>query len=406
MLPAVLKKLGERKLRLAVLVTVGVIAALGVADLLTGVHQLSAYDGDWNDCSDFRRALDSAGYNTSSVISSPLLLNYSEGFYGYEKVLAIIGVERPYLAQEVDTIVDFVYRGGFLLLADDFGYGNGVAGRLGVSFFGRRLFSSEYERNSAFVRLNATVAGTGYEVLLDRPTALERVAPSQVRASTADDTWVDENGNGERDMDEASASQPVMALVSHGEGAALIVSDPGLFINDLWGRADNAAFVISLVYHSFPGAREVIFDETRHKPDTVREGAWRTGLALGVLSLHNIYGKSVLGILALLAAGAGIMALRPPAEWRHEDTLGELSFHHLAKPAFRPEDRERLRAALLEKARLSMGLFPDEFERLGPEELREAVRDERLIALVEEPKRAGLDELDDLTALVREWGRG
>ncbi len=409
MLPAVLKKLRASKLRTSVIIVVGVIVALGLADFLTSSHQLSAYDGDWNDLSEFRRSLDAAGYNTSSVISTPVLLNYSEGFYGYGKVLAIIGVERPYLAQEVDTIADFVSAGGFLLLADDFGYGNGIAGRLGLSFYGRRLYSSSFDRNPAFVRLNATVDGTIYKVLLDRPTALERVAPSQIKASTDPDadTWIDENGNGERDIDENSASQPVVALwTSKGsDGVALVVSDPGLFINDMWGRSDNAAFVMALIRTWFPGATDIIFDETRHKPDTVREGAWRTGLAMGVLALSNIYGKVALGALSLLAVGVGIMALRPPAEWRHEDTLSEISLHHLDRRAFRPEDRERLRAALLEKARISLSLYPDEFDALGPEELRNVLWDERLFPLVEEPRKVRPDELEELTSLVRAWGR-
>ena len=407
MLPNVLKNVRDKKLRASVIIIIGVIVALGLADFFTGVHQLSAYDRDWNDLSDFRRSLDVAGYNTSSVISTPLLLNYSEGFYGYEKVLVVIGVERPYLAQEVDTIVDFVFRGGFLLLADDFGYGNGLAEQFGVTFYGRRLFSSSYDRNPAFVRVNATVDNIGYEVLLDRPSALERVAPSQVRASTSAlaDSWLDENGNGERDIDEESAVQPVVALVGFGEGAVLLVSDPGLFINDMWGRADNAGFVKALMQRHFPGARDVIFDESRHKPQTIREGAWRTGLFLGVVALNNIYGKAVLGILALMAVGLGIMAVRTPAEWRHEDTLTEISLHHNAQAMYRPEDRDRLRRALLEKARIALSLYPDEFEKLEPDALREVIWDERLFTLVEEPKEVRMDELEELTAIVRHWSR-
>lgn len=405
MLPKAIEKLRERKLRTSVIIIIGVIVALGLSDFFTGVHQLSAYDQDWNDLSDFRRALDETGYNTSSVISTPMLLNHSEGFYSYEKLLVIIGVERPYLAQEIDTIVDFVFRGGFLLLADDFGYGNGLAEKFGLSFFGRRLFSSSYDRNPAFVRVNATVDGIGYEVLLDRPTALERVAPDQVRAFTSPDSWVDENGNGERDIDEESSIQPVVAVAGLGDGAVLAVSDPGLFINDMWGRADNAGFVRALLWRHFPGARDVIFEESRHKPGTIREGAWRTGLFLGVLALNNIYGKAVLGMLALIAVGVGIMAVRTPAEWRHEDTLSEISLHHLAQPMYRPEDRDRLRRALLEKARIALSLYPDEFEKLEPEALREVIWDERLFPLVEEPKKVRIDELENLTAIVRHWGR-
>lgn len=406
MLPNVLKKVRERKLRSSVIILIGVIVALGLSDFFTGVHQLSAYDRGWNDLSDFRGALDASGYNTSAVISTPMLLNGSEGFYGYEKVLVVIGVERPYLAQEVDTIVEFVDHGGFLLLADDFGYGNGLAERFGASFYGRRVFSSSFDRNPAFVRVNATFDGAGYEVLLDKPTALERVAPNQVRASTSADSWVDENGNGERDIDEESAVQPVVALVDNvGDGRVLLVSDPGLFINEMWGRADNAGFVKALFLRCFPGARDVIFDESRHKPETIREGAWRTGLFLGVLALNNIYGKVVLGILALLAVAAGIMAVRTPAEWRHEDTLGEIGLHHLAQAMFRPDDRDRLRRALLEKARIALSLYPDEFEKLDPGALRDVIWDERLFPLLEEPRKVRMEEMEELTAVVRHWSR-
>jgi hypothetical protein len=277
-----------------------------------------------------------------------------------------------------------------------------------MSFYGRKLFSSDFERNPAFVRINATVDSVDYTVLLDSPTALERVAPGWERAWTSDDTWVDENGNGERDIDEASASQPVVALWSSAgaEGRVIAVSDPGLFINDMWGREDNAAFVLNMLRAWFPGAHEVMFDETRHKPETVREGAWRTALAVGVLALGNIYGKAMLGLMALLAVGTGIMAVKPPADWRHEDTLGELSFHHLARTSFRSEDRERLRAALLEKARISMCMYPDEFERLSQDELRSIIRDDDLLRLVEEPGRVRLEELEQLTVEVRNWGRG
>ncbi|MBM4249286.1 MAG: DUF4350 domain-containing protein [Euryarchaeota archaeon] len=405
MVPPVLEGLRRHRLRTSVVVTVAVLGALGLADLLTGVHQLGAYDDDWNDLSKFRGALDAAGYRTSSVISSPLLLNSSEGFLSYEKLLVVIGVERPYLPQEVDTIDDFVARGGFLLLADDFGYGNSLAQRFGLSFYGRRLYSSSFEHNSAFVRVNDTIGGASYEVLLDRPTALERIATPQVLAWTHPDTWMDENGNGERDFDEESGALPVVGFAGHGDGYVLAVSDPGLFINDLWGRAGNAEYVMALLRDRFPTAREVVFDETRHKPDTVREGAWRSGLFLGVLLLHNLAGKTLLGILALVAVGGGILAVRTPAEWRHEDTLRERTFHHLGRLSFDQGDRARLRRVLLEKARIRLNMYPDEFGALDREGLREIIGEERLVALAEDPERVPREELEGLAALVRQWDR-
>jgi hypothetical protein len=405
MLPKVLQKVRQNRLRTSVLIIVGVIVALGLADFLTGIHQLSAYDTKWNGISKFRSALGSDGYDTSAIISTPLLLNSSEGFPAVGEVLVVIGVERPYLPAELDTIEDFVARGGFLLLADDFGYGNALATRLGFAFSGMRIYSSVFDRNPAFIVVNATLGGTGYRLLLDKPTALDRVATSQIKAQTDQDTWMDENGNGERDIDEESGSYPVVALIGHGDGYVLAVSDSGLFINDLWDRAGNAGFVLAAVKAFFPEAREFIFDETRHKPETIREGAWSTGLFLEVLVLDNIFGKVAFGILALLAVGIGIVSVKTPAEWRHEDTLSEITLHHMARGMYRAEDRDRLRAALLEKVRISLGLYPDEFEQMDADLLRDEIGDERLFVLVEDPGKVRMEQMEELTARVRAWYR-
>ncbi len=185
----------------------------------------------------------------------------------------------------------------------------------------------------------------------------------------------------------------------------LAVSDPGLFINDVWDRADNAGFVLAAVKAYFPGASEFMFDESRHKPETIREGAWRTGLLLEVLVLDNIYGKAAFGLLAILAVGIGLLSVRTPAEWRHEDTLSDITLHHLSEAIYRADDRERLRAALLDKVRISLGLYQDEFEQMDPELLRDEIGDERLVALVDGPKKVRIEQMEELTALVRDWSR-
>lgn len=128
-------------------------------------------------------------------------------------------------------------------------------------------------------------------------------------------------------------------------------------------------------------------------------------MMLEVLALDNVWGKSTLAILALMAVFAGALMVRPPAEWRHEDTLGDLNLHHLAQRSFRPEDRGRLRAALLEKVRISLGLHPDEFSGLDAEGLRQAISDPRLDGLVERPSSVPLASMGGLTALVRGWRR-
>jgi hypothetical protein len=405
MLSSTLGRLRKHRLRVAALIVVGVIASAGLWDFLTGVHQLSAYSDDWRDVGDFRSSLERSGYATSSIVSTPLILNISEGVFPGGRVLVVLGVERPYLPAEIDTIVGFVAEGGCLLLADDFGYGNALAARFNLSFSGRRLYSAAFDRNPSFPKLNASLSNAPYSLISDRPCALEKVTDSEVDAWTSDDTWMDEDGDGERDYQEQSNAYPVVAHRIFTNGMVIAVSDPGIFINDMWGRADNSGFFLDCLGRFFQQARRFIFDETRHKPDHLREGGWRTGMMLEVLALDNVVGKATLAGLALLAVFAGAMLVRPPVEWRHEDTLGELNLHHLAHRKFRPEDRPRLRAALLEKVRISLSLHPDEFAVMEGERLHEVISDPGLSALVERPSSVPLARMEELTALVREWNR-
>jgi hypothetical protein len=405
MLSSARERLRQHRLRAAALTVVGIIAIAGLVDFLTGVQQLSAYSDDWRDVSQFRGALEKAGYPTSSIVSTPLIVDSSEGVPPDGRVLVIMGVERPYLPNELDAIVRFVSEGGCLLLSDDFGYGNPLATRFSLGFSQRRLYSDSFDRNPSFPKLNASMAGNRYTLIADRPCALERVSDQEVDAWTSVDTWMDEDGDGERDYSEQSNPYPVVAHRGYHNGMVVICSDPGLFINDMWGRADNFNFFMDYLGRYFPQARRFIFDETRHKPDHLREGGWRTGMMLEVLTLNNIWGKATLAVLALLAVFSGALLVRPPAEWRHEDTLGEISLHHLSSARFKAEDRGRLRAALLEKVRISLSLHPDEFAAIEPERLREVIADGRLEPLVDKPNSVSLDDMDWLTDLVRDWRR-
>lgn len=413
MLSATFRKVRQNKLRTAALIVVGIIFIIGLEDFFLGTHQLSAYDNGWDDLSRFRASLELNGYRTSSIVSTPLILNASEGVPAVGRVLVVIGVERPYLPAEMSNIVDFVAAGGCLLLADDFGYGNTLADKFGAGFSGRRLFSSAFDRNPAFPRLNGTIDQSTYSLIADRPTALEKVTERTVRAWTDPDTWQDENRNGERDIVEESNPYPVVAVLDRSYwsgdrsdwGTVIVVSDPGLFIDDMWGRGDNSRFVINCAKRFLPGAEEFIFDETRHKPETIREGAWRTGMMLEVLALDNLLGKVALALIALLALIVGALKVKPPAEWHHEDTLSELSLLHTADHKYRSEDRARLRSAFLEKVRISLNLYLDEFVQLDKERLREVIGDEELARLVEQPGSVRLTELDGLTDRVSEWRR-
>ncbi len=125
------------------------------------VHQ-SAYGDEWNDLGAFRNAVKQSGVNTTSLISSPLLL---EEIQEPESTMFVVsGVERDtislprftgdsnlvsfvegegYSTSEIDAIADYVDRGGTLLVMDDFGYATTLADRFGLRYSGHQLYDND-----------------------------------------------------------------------------------------------------------------------------------------------------------------------------------------------------------------------------------------------------------------------
>ena len=98
--------------------------------------QLSAYDDDWNDISQFANDISSEGngkHEIKTIVSRPAIINkISEveknttdpTINNTETILIIIGVERMYSEYDSKAIHSFVESGGKVILADDSGYGN------------------------------------------------------------------------------------------------------------------------------------------------------------------------------------------------------------------------------------------------------------------------------------------
>jgi len=98
--------------------------------------QLSAYDDDWNDISQFANDIDQEGdgkHEIKTIVSRPAIINKiaeveknstNPTINSNETILVIIGVERMYSEYDAKAIHDFVKSGGKVIIADDSGYGN------------------------------------------------------------------------------------------------------------------------------------------------------------------------------------------------------------------------------------------------------------------------------------------
>jgi hypothetical protein len=123
---------------------------------------LSAYDDDWDDLSAFRDDLKGIGVDTTSMISSPVLLGEIEN--PEDSVFVVTGVEQDtislprftgdvdviqfsesqgYTTTEIEAIKEYVFSGGTLLVMDDFGYSSGLAEEFELGYSGHQLYDEE-----------------------------------------------------------------------------------------------------------------------------------------------------------------------------------------------------------------------------------------------------------------------
>jgi hypothetical protein len=79
--------------------------------------QLSAYDDDWNDISNFRKELEDnpdSNYNVSAILSNPAVLDEIKN--PYSTVFVIVGTESPYSSLELEILVKYMAWNSHLFL--------------------------------------------------------------------------------------------------------------------------------------------------------------------------------------------------------------------------------------------------------------------------------------------------
>ena len=90
--------------------------------------QLSAYDDDWNDISNFRKSLEEdldSNYNVSAVLSNPGVLD--EISNPSSTLFVIVGTESPYSSLELEILARYMENGGSILVFGDFDYSDTIA---------------------------------------------------------------------------------------------------------------------------------------------------------------------------------------------------------------------------------------------------------------------------------------
>jgi hypothetical protein len=376
------RKCGKIALFAVVVMVIILLCAAAYEGALEKTAQLSAYSSRWNDLSRFKESLEEHGWKTTSIVSSPTMLNELED--PRRTLLVVIGVEKKYSYTEAAAIKSFIERGGKAIIADDFGYANSLADDFfHVSFYGARLWDDRYEKNPSFVKIDVNTDYFSGVILLNEPTAFKSVR-GMVVAESSENSWVDLNNNLRRDPEEEFAPYPVILETQVDEGVVVFISDPSMFINDMWGRANNSAFVHALVEHLLPstgvaGERVAVFEESRHLQDSVFENTQQAVFET-LVKLTTDDALRILTIsVTLLLIGIMLIYVDNPRELRHRQDLSDFKLVNLRVPYLTPKDTEHIRYLLLEKVRIACGLAKEEFRELSSDELTYMIKDPELI---------------------------
>ena len=207
--------------------------------------------------------------DVSAEFDATMEESVSEATRQPESSTLVIIPYTPYDQEYMATIEGFVGNGGFLLLLDDYGYGNSLLEQLGLKarFSGRPLLDPLFcYKNQWLPRVtdfDADVAEAGIEaVVLNHGTALLEV--DQALAWSSESSFLDLNDNGLADEYEPQGPFPVAAVLRLGGGTVLVISDPSILINSMVGRDNNRSFLKYLVERYGEG-RE-IFVDVSHLP--------------------------------------------------------------------------------------------------------------------------------------------
>jgi len=170
---------------------------------------------------------------------------------------------------ELMLVKSFVTKGGSLILADDYGYGNRVLEHLGleVRFSGQPLMDPlfNYKNQNLPSIYNFKTYGNTEESLsltLNHATCLTNVIDSQVLALSSSFSYLDSNGNGQHDENEASG--PFILISEHfiDAGKVIVIADPSIFINGMEEITENYGIIKQVAGI----AAEKVFIDQLHLP--------------------------------------------------------------------------------------------------------------------------------------------
>ena len=298
--------------------------------------QLSAYDEDWNDISNFRQALEEdadTSYNVSAILSNPAVLDDIAD--PSSSLLVIAGIESPYTELELEILVRFMERGGSILVFGDYDYSNTIAQLFAIEFVQHQLWDQNYRGNVSFIETTAHIDSKSYSVLLNEPVAIKDLNSQSLNLwssniewtknvfmTTSKNSWIDSDDDGAITPDDEAAPlsgfqlgvECGLRLEGEALGSAVFISDSSIGINHMWNENQNSFFLIALVESIIGTDGQVLFDESRHTQESFGASLFQAALGFYFLLSGDTLVLQIirLNVLVAVIIFTLAMSLRQP----------------------------------------------------------------------------------------------
>lgn len=159
-----------------------------------------------------------------------------------------------FTVSELGELSRFITRGGTLVLADDYGFGNQVLEYLGMEerFSGQALLDPLFNyRNKRLPRVyslsSGPITGGTESLVLNHATCLDYVKEDDVLAYSSSFAFLDTNDSGNWEEGEPTGPLPVISRHDLAEGQVILFSDPSIFINSMQTIEGNYRIIQNLV---------------------------------------------------------------------------------------------------------------------------------------------------------------
>ena len=293
--------------------------------------QLSAYDEDWNDISNFRQALEEeedTSYNVGAILSNPAVLD--DIVDPSSSLLIVVGIESPYTELELEILVRFMERGGSILVLGDYDYSNTIAQLFAIEFVQHQLWDQNYRDNVSFIETTAHIDGKSYSVLLNEPVAIKDLNSQSLNLwssniewtknvfmATSRNSWIDSDDDGAITPDDEAAPlsgfqlgvKCGLRLEGEALGSAVFISDSSIGINHMWNENQNSFFLIALVESIIGTDGQVLFDESRHTQESFGASLFQAALGFYFLLSGDTLVLQIIRLNVLVAVIIFTMAM-------------------------------------------------------------------------------------------------